>query len=568
MTAEASIIPDISPPVKLPGLVLPALHQKFTRDGTAHFREAKIPMPCEHAFRQSWRTSTRAWRERGYTVRQHEGAWLLAQWLMPVKGGYTLTKYGREQVAMLGQPQQQSLALQTPTPTLELEPLPHGLEDKLRDYQVEPARQLYRALRKGPTEWGYSGAVDFSDMGTGKTYQDLAAALATGLQVGVLCPSVGQPGWQRAFDHYGAEPLFISTYEAVRGAWRPQIATMDATGKFTWTNPRRMILILDEAQACRHDDTLTVQCCSSAIRQGIPIIMASATIAISPTEFRFAGRITGLHKGDDDWPRFLREHGCVKTGGSWTWDRRSHHLERINARLFPRRGCRVRKQDLGEDCPETIIEVLPFDIPEAGRLNQTWLAAQEFVDRLRQQGMPEGKIKSIERTTRMKTWHRTERALAPYVAERVRQDVRDGNSVAIFTNFTDCREEIGRMLNTRAGFYGGQNKKIRAYYESQFQSNREFVLVSNIGAGGASVSLHDIHGERPRIAYLFPTDDPIKFSQATGRVDRVGGQSLSRQFIPCVKGTLTEQIVHRTRQKMARIDIINDGRRSSASPRF
>ena len=156
----------------------------------------------------------------------------------------------------------------------------------------------------------------------------------------------------------------------------------------------------------------------------------------------------------------------------------------------------MRKQDLGEECPETIIQVLPFDIPEAARINQAWIATQEFIDRLRQQGMSEGKIKSIERTTRMKTWHRTERALVPYVAERVRKDRADGNSVAVFMNFTDCRLEMGRIVGTKAGFYGGQHKKVRAHFEKEFQANRELVLVSNIGAGGASVSLHDIHGER------------------------------------------------------------------------
>lgn len=556
------VVRDPSPPVAVPGLILPPLHDKLVREGKCRFREVAITVNIDHAFRNSWKRHQQAWLERGFSIRQINGQWRLAQWLLVTPDGLTLTDIGKSTLARLGAPVQQTLNLTEPTRVLELSPLPNGLEAKLRAYQITPARQLYRALMKGRQEWGYPGAVDFSDMGTGKTYSTLAAALATGRQVGVLCPSVGQQGWLRAFTHYGVEPLFISTYEAVRGAWRPHIATVDAQGKFTWAHPQEMVLILDEAQAVRHDGNLTVRCCSAAIRQGIPIIVASATIAVSPLEFRFAGRITGLHRGDDDWPRFLREHGCIETSrGNWKWDRKSHHLHRIHSRLFPFRGCRVRKQDLGEECPETVIEIIPFDMPECARIAQEWNDTNELLGRMAHQ-LDKRALLAMERKCRMKMWKRCENVLVPHVAKRVRADVADGKSVAVFMNFTECRMELSRLVGTRAGFYGGQNKHQRKHWEKEFQENREHILVSNIGAGGASVSLHDIHGERPRVSYIFPTDDVVKFYQATGRVDRVGGKRVSQQFLPCVKGAMTEEIVHRLRRKMMRIDILNDGARA------
>lgn len=893
------VVRDPSPPVVVPGLTLPALHDKLVREGTCRFREVAITVNIDHAFRDAWKRYQRAWLERGFSIIQVNGQWRLRQWLLVTPDGLTLTDIGKSTLARLGSPVQQTLNLTEPARVLELSPLPNGLESKLRAYQITPARQLYRALMKGRQEWGYPGAVDFSDMGchaigqlilmadgtqkpvekivagdsvmgwrgpqtvtalkrghsgmamirpikgepwvvnrehiltlqygklkrpcdahksemfiditvedylsllpteqenlklarceadwpateqvidpyflgvligdgcfrghspsvskpgdvirslcyeqaalwggristaerspnnptyyfrgcdrltnelknlqlwgllsldkfvphyykacskeqrlallaglldtdgslssggfdflsgswqlaedvaflcrsvglaayvkscqkscqnnftgdywrvsisgdcsiiptrikkasprkqpksvlrtgftvellpdddfygfslsgdgrfllgdftvthnTGKTYSTLAAALATGREVGVLCPSVGQQGWMRAFAHYGVEPLFISTYEAVRGAWRPHIATVDGQGKFTWAHPQDMVLILDEAQAVRHDGNLTVRCCSAAIRQGIPIIVASATIAVSPLEFRFAGRITGLHRGDDDWPRFLREHGCIETSrGNWKWDRKSHHLHRIHSRLFPFRGCRVRKQDLGEECPETVIEIIPFDMPECARIAQEWNDTNELLGRMAHQ-LDKRALMAMERKCRMKMWKRCENVLVPHVAKRVRADVADGKSVAVFMNFTECRMELSRLVGTRAGFYGGQNKHQRKHWEKEFQENREHILVSNIGAGGASVSLHDIHGERPRVSYIFPTDDVVKFYQATGRVDRVGGKSVSQQFLPCVKGAMTEEIVHRLRRKMMRIDILNDGARA------
>ncbi|MEN3940695.1 hypothetical protein WJU23_05320 [Prosthecobacter sp. SYSU 5D2] len=557
-------VTDPGLPVPIRGMPLPQLYQKLTRDGTCMFREVKIPLHADHAFRASWRQSRRKWLERGYSIRQLNGAWMLSQWLLfqPDKS-LTLTKLGQERLDELVSPQAE-LQLAASVPTYILPELPFGLADKLRGYQIDPARQLYRALTHGRQEWGYPGAFDASDMGTGKTYMDLAAAIATGREVVILCPTVGIAGWQRACDHFGITPLFISTYEAVRGGFRPHIA-QEIEGKFTWKHPDKIIIIFDEAQALRHEDTLTVRCCSAAIRQGIPIIMASATVAVSVLEMRFVGRVTGLHAGSEDWERFLANHGCIKARQSWKWDGKAHHLARIHSRLFPSRGARVRKQDLGEECPETIIETLPFRIPEALRIEEQWKEANEMLDRLAAQGMAAAQIKVKERNLRMKIWKESERVLVPHIGERIRADVQDGNSVAVFMNFNETRITLARMLNTSAGFYGGQPLARRQYWEKEFQANRQHVLVSNIAAGGASVSLHDIHGERPRVSYIFPTDHVVKFEQATGRVDRVGGKSLSRQYIPHVAGSISERMVAGLRRKMRNIATLNDGHKASAA---
>lgn len=399
---------------------------------------------------------------------------------------------------------------------------------------------------------------------THNTYMDLGAAIATGRDPAILCPTVGAAGWQRACDHFGITPHFISTYEAVRGGFRNHIATLDATGKFTWKNPNEIVLILDEAQALRHDDTLTVRCCSAAIRQGVPIIVASATIAISPVEFRFAGRVTGLHGGGDDWDRWLMQHGCFKKGQSYAWDGKPHHLQRINSQLFPWRGARVRKQDLGEECPETIISTLPMDIPEAARIEQEWKDTEEMLNRLAKQ-VGGVQLKIMEQRAHMKMWQRCELAIVPHLAERIKKDVKDGKSVAVFTNFDKSRIELSKLLNTNAGFFGGQPLAKRQYWEREFQADRQHILINNIGAGGASVSLHDVNGWRSRVAYILPTDHVIKMEQATGRVDRVGGKSTSEQYIPYVAGSMTEKMIARTRRKMARIAIINDGANAVAS---
>lgn len=552
-------VADINPPFELAGIAFPPLHERYQREGKCWFREVGLHVGNEGRLLGSFKKNRRAWVERGFSIRSDNNKWIVQQWLVHTGKGYALTDAGEARLNELTGPRDKQQEITFAAPLIVLPDLPSGLTDKLKPYQVNPAKQIYRALSKGWNEWGYPGAVDFSEVGLGKTYMDLAAAIATGKEIIVLCPLVGEEGWRRAFAHFGVHPRFISTYEAVRGGWRSHVASMDAHGTFTWADPNKIVIIMDEAQALRHDDTLTVRCCSAAIRQRIPIIAASATIALSPLEMRFAGRITGLHSGEGDWTRFLQDHGCTQSSqGGWKWDKREVHLLKINAKLFPGRGARVVREDLGDECPETIITTLPLKTAESTRIEQQWSETQDMLDRMRVQ-MPEGRFKAVERNARMRVWKMAEATLVKPLTEIIREDLDEGFSVAAFLNFNESRIGLSQALNSFGGFYGGQNKEKRKFYEREFQANRLHVLVNNVKAGGASVSLHDIHGERQRKAYICMSDDAIRIAQCLGRVDRVGGKSVSQQFLCYAAGSVTERMVANVRAKMRRLARINDG---------
>jgi hypothetical protein len=535
---------------------LPSLYQRYMAEGICFFR--KIPLSVfgsSTRFFNSWKSDPLAWVSRGYHIAQENGHWCVYQHLTQ---DHRLTLNGLERRERLLVPKQPELEL-APT-TAPLEPLPESLEKHLWEYQVTPARQLFRAIKHGDAEWGYPGALDLSDMGTGKTAQALAAAAATGRQIGVLCPVVGKMGWEWMANHFGVQLHFLETYEAVRGNWRSEIVSRRGDGQFWWKYPERFILILDEAQAVRHDSTLNFEVCSAAIRQRIPIIIASATVATSPLEFHFAGRIVGLHKGEDDWRRFLYQHGCIELNRKWKWDKDRRHLARIHGRLFPHRGCRVRKEDLGDACPETDIVVVPIDLPEAGEIHTQWEQTMRIFAQLKAAGKD---TTWREHQARMAVWKRSETLLVPYIARMMKNDLAAGRSVVAFLHFDDTRKRLGDLLGTHDGFFGGQTPAIRRRLEADFQANRIRVLVSNCGAGGASISLHDKTGDYPRSAYIFPGDQVVKLTQATGRVARVGSKSVSLQYIPCIKGTITERMVHSLRRKLLGISTLNDGKESS-----
>lgn len=444
-------------------------------------------------------------------------------------------------------------------------------------YQIPGAEQLLRALTHGEEEWGYPGAADLSDVGVGKSFMDLWAMLQIRPKVIVLSPKIGDEGWRKTFSAFNAQPHYIGSYEGVKGGWRDSIATQEGDGCFTWHNAGQVGLILDEAQAVKGMDTLATKCIGGAIRAGIPIIASSATMATSPLELRIAGRITGLHKGGHDWKRFMVEYGCsyVASDDKWVWNnykgRKNHLLQRLHHILIPRRGCRIRKSDMGER-PGSTIALLPIQCEQGPEIQRQWMQGNKEIEALRDKEYPKLVLLGIRRKIRTRLWKLCESALVPHVAMRMKQDLENGKSTLAFTAFTDTREALGKALGTRDGFHGQQTGK-RGVEERRrliqgFQANRIRVLLNQMKAGGSSVSLDDITGEFPRVTYMFPSDSGQIMEQVPGRTDRATSLSHAQIWIPCVAGTLSEQMVKSTTRKVLAMSALNDGRQGHTAAGF
>ena len=106
----------------------------------------------------------------------------------------------------------------------------------------------------------------------------------------------------------------------------------------------------------------------------------------------------------------------------------------------------MRKEDLGDKCPETVIKVLTLDVDGAEEIERQAKDAEELFARLRKSGVPESQIKMRENVARMALWQRTEEALVEAVAARARRDIAAGRSVAIFMNFDKTRMKMSKLL--------------------------------------------------------------------------------------------------------------------------
>ena len=252
---------------------LPELVERFTKNGRMWHREIIVSVAIEAKVRKAWKTDKADFLRSGWGWRKFNESWYLQQWLVKADGGYFLTDIGADHLERLTHPAPKQAELPASSytpPPITLTALPVDLESKLFEYQIEPARQLFRAMRHGNEEWGYPGAVDCSDLGTGKTYQALAAALATGLSVGVVCPLAVKPAWLAAFKHFGHMPKWIHNYESIRNGNKPDVVTRNENATwskaFEWQG-ERMVLIFDEAHNCKNATTWNAKMLMAAIRQ-------------------------------------------------------------------------------------------------------------------------------------------------------------------------------------------------------------------------------------------------------------------------------------------------------------
>lgn len=404
---------------------------------------------------------------------------------------------------------------------------------------------------------------------TGKTYQSLAAAVATDKRVGVICPRsvIGDAkmgtGWLGAFRHFGQEAEFILNYEGLRTGRRDPVSTTGNPGRpYEWNlNPDEVMLIWDESHQLKNPSRNRAMA-FAALRQGFTQLFLSGTMAEQPTNLGATGVAVGLHKGDRaTYAEFLRTHGCSPAGSKWKFDRHrgASHLARIHHKVFPQRGARVKISDLGDLFPDTQILAEPIETEDTAEIIRAYAEAEALIDVLRRQGFGEQQILNAQRAAYMKARKMSEIAKVPALVERAKEELEAGRSVALFVNFTEARERIQKALKTSCAVFGGQDMFQRNDRIAEFQADRSRVIVVMSSAGGVGVSLHDTHGNYPRTALICPDNNAVTLGQVLGRVHRAGGKSKSRQLILYAKGTVEDGICANVRRKLSSIATVNDG---------
>jgi hypothetical protein len=438
----------------------------------------------------------------------------------------------------------------------------HALGMELYEWQVPSAAKLLECLQK------YRVAFNGSDRGTGKT--PVASQVAKMLErpTVVVCPKSVRSKWTDTLRAIGVRGKYSTiNYEKLRtgktawGGWEKA-----GRGKrWVWNLEPETLIIWDEVQKCKAMDSLNSKMLLGSKKfYNLPM---SANAVESPLDLRSLGYVLGLHDGRDGFFQFLSRHG-VKRGawGGFVFEedeaKAKEHINRIHLALRPLMA-RIRIEDLGDAFVHNQVFAEPYDFEDADKIQSLYEEIDRLLIRRKAERMAEGEEYEITGLT--KTLYQRieiENLKLPLFNDLVREEVEDGNSVAVFLNFAENIDKLASSLSelNPSRFYGRQNEKTNQAHLSAFQANRTKVILLSLDKGGDSITLSDTTGNHPRVSFFSPDYDGRQVFQALGRIHRADSKSPCRQYIVYVAGTAEDSARKAADRKIGRQSVFNDGR--------
>jgi superfamily II DNA or RNA helicase len=433
-------------------------------------------------------------------------------------------------------------------------PLPECAVQPL-DYQIAPIKRLCEILK------ARRSAIDASDTGAGKTYVAAFVAKMMGLRPLVICMKSAIGSWKKALlgVGYASEEIFVNNYEQ----WtRGNCFKYYDLWKFKGTS--KNIAIVDEVHKCRNPKTKNARMLTKIRRSDAYLLMLSATAFETPDKAVTIGCALGLcedsWKGKREW---LVEHGCFPSrfgSNSLEFCGNRKYLIRMHSEVFPKCGVRVRIKDI-PGFPESLCMVDPITLDDQAT-RKLEISLQNIRSLAKQLENVSGGDRE-ERARTMADMQRermeVERLKLPVMCELADGLVEEGKSVAMFLNFTASMGEMKKRYGPEAVYvHGGQKIEERERAMALFQDDKVPLIILNVEAGGTSISLHDVRGERQRYSIISPNWSAITFKQVLGRIHRSGGKSPAIQRIVLVDGTIEGEIANKLHRKLKNIAAVND----------
>lgn len=434
--------------------------------------------------------------------------------------------------------------------------LPYPVSDpsKLLHYQIPAVGHLKASMISNRV------ALDCSDTGTGKTYTSLKTVLELGMRPGIICTKTGIADWKEVCNFYGLNPLFIINWESAKSTkfiYTKRVQD-EYTGEynFKWLVPpnANVCIIFDEVHRANGEGTQNQKLLLGAA--DYPIIGLSATLADKLSKLRSIGILCGLFT-DDTFNDWLQEKGLFKDNhNNWKSLQDKSNMLEINKLLFPAFGTRIRKADI-PDFPDVQNIAKLYPVAGADKQNAAYMKLQKQIAELKAKSGSDMQSKILVLSLRYKQL--TEHLKIPLLIELIKEKKEEGLSVAVFVNFSDTVIELKRKLKTNCFIVGGQKPEDRRRAIDDFQADNKHVIICNIKAGGIGISLHDIHGDRPRVALICPSDNATEILQAMGRIHRAGAKSKAINYLVYAARTVEEKIYKNMVEKIQTINTLNDG---------
>ena len=520
-----------------------------TKYGSKWMRYWVIPKDYLEGFFVFWNNSKIKLKAQGYSISKNKlGQWTLNEW-QTNKADFR-SDFGRDNKV-------EPLIIQKES-TLQSYTVKNV--KGLKEFQIPSVAKLCAAILKN------KAALDGSDTGAGKTYTAVAVARELNMGIAVVCPKAVIYSWNKVIkDHFGMKPEFVLNYESVKtgkykdiGVWK-SVSKISTREFFQWNIPKNTLIIFDESHRLKGHGTQNSEIAIAAKKQGYKILCCSATNAINPIELKCVGLITGLYK-TGKWLAFLREHGCEQGRFGWEFSGDKDVLKKLHADLFLDRGVRVRRDDIkGFPDSEVIAEAYNIDEKSQKELKEVYEEMEKELKYLQAQCKNTKEYQINSMVIMLRARQQAELIKVPLFVEMVEDALEDGMSVVIFVNFSETVRALSKRLNTNCVVWGENKGNERDVHIADFQADKKRVIIVNIKAGGAGLSLHDLNGNYPRISLISPTPSAVDLRQALGRVWRDGGKTKSLQKIIFAANTVEEEVCEKVKLKLSALDTINDG---------
>lgn len=410
---------------------------------------------------------------------------------------------------------------------------------------------------------GDQNTLDQSDTGTGKTPVAVKMAKALGRPIAVICPKAVIPAWRQELAEDDIRATFILNLESLRTG-KSGYVTKVGKKTFKWLLDPETLIFVDEIHQCKGPFTQNAGLLIALVKQGYHLHGMSGTSCEDPTEMRPLGLMLDLHSGDEKrvgysrwWP-WMQEYGCEKNHwGAWTLED-PQHLPRLREIMYATSTHRLTVDDFPDSFKLNRIFITPMQfrcndqIVEAyEKLNLTPQIIEDFIEK--GTVTDSGHILSdITRARRL-----AESFKVPDIAEMAEELMADGNSVVVFVNYSDTVDSLQVRLNCDR-IDGRQSDDERQQVIEDFQADKTHCIVVNAAAGGTGISLHDTHGNRPRVTLINPTFSCKTYMQVLGRIHRNGGKSDAIQYVLVADGSIEEQVMKSINKRLRNLKTLHN----------
>ena len=416
--------------------------------------------------------------------------------------------------------------------------------------------------------------LDSSQMGTGKTVVGVRLArtlLERGLikNVAVICPKAVIPSWRSELEECGVDPLFVLNIERLRAGKTGRVLKLGKKS-FRWTIPQGTLILFDEIHKAKGPWSMNANLLVALVKQGYRIPGMSGTPCESPMEMRPLGYMLGLHNnttsrgGRPSYFGWLHELGCEKDyWGSYEMTDREYALTRLRDSMYGVTTCGLTVADFPDSFRNNRVIVDPIDFKNKIKIQKCYssmdISEEEMLLYISEgRGGFEKDSDSEEPVVVqiLRARQTSEMLKVPEIVEMAQDAVAEGHSVVLFLNFTESLREAAALLDCNY-IDGSVKHEDRDEYIRQFQADETHCLVVNAATGGTGISLHDTHGDRPRLSLISPSFNAKEFAQVIGRIHRNGAKSDALQRVLLSSESVELKVMKIIADKLQAMDSIH-----------